>query len=336
MNKLRNSIEDLKKEEYNHKEQIQNKSKFVENYFNKKSLLLQQKEEFSRKIRELGSVPSGYEKYENYTIPKLMKTLHTTNEQLRKYSHVNKKAFDQWKSFTKQKKELHSRMDDLKDSKDAIQALIETLDRQKDEAICLTLKGVSARFAESFQQLVPHGRAELSVVIGSGSDSENEETESEDEEEEGDKEDSPSAISKQVRRYQGVAIEASFSDAEPLPVELLSGGQKAVTALALIFAIQKCDPAPFYLFDEIDSALDPIYRTAVGKMISEQAASETNGAQFLISTFKPELLESAEKFFGITMKDKASHLNTITKQDAKDFIEEDVDADEESEDKMED
>ena len=40
----------------------------------------------------------------------------------------------------------------------------------------------------------------------------------------------------------------------------LSGGQKTLVALALIFAIQRCDPAPFYLFDEIDAALDPQYR----------------------------------------------------------------------------
>jgi len=47
----------------------------------------------------------------------------------------------------------------------------------------------------------------------------------------------------------------------------LSGGQKTLVALTLIFAIQKCDPAPFYLFDEIDQALDPQYRKSVaGKL----------------------------------------------------------------------
>lgn len=46
-------------------------------------------------------------------------------------------------------------------------------------------------------------------------------------------------------------------------MQQLSGGQKSLVALGLIFAIQKCDPAPFYLFDEIDAAMDPQYRKAV-------------------------------------------------------------------------
>ena len=50
----------------------------------------------------------------------------------------------------------------------------------------------------------------------------------------------------------------------------LSGGQKSVVALAFILALQKCDPAPFYLFDEVDAALDPDYRDAVATIIQVQ------------------------------------------------------------------
>lgn len=50
----------------------------------------------------------------------------------------------------------------------------------------------------------------------------------------------------------------------------LSGGQKSVVALTFILALQKCDPAPFYLFDEVDAALDPDYRDAVATIIQVQ------------------------------------------------------------------
>jgi structural maintenance of chromosome 3 (chondroitin sulfate proteoglycan 6) len=68
-----------------------------------------------------------------------------------------------------------------------------------------------------------------------------------------------------VDEFTGVGIKVSFNGRtnEMRDMQQLSGGQKSLVALALIFAIQKCDPAPFYLFDEIDQALDPQYRHAV-------------------------------------------------------------------------
>ena len=61
----------------------------------------------------------------------------------------------------------------------------------------------------------------------------------------------------------GLQVSFTGKSAETREMNQLSGGQKSLVALALIFAIQKCDPAPFYLFDEIDQALDPQYRKAV-------------------------------------------------------------------------
>jgi len=100
----------------------------------------------------------------------------------------------------------------------------------------------------------------------------------------------------------------------------LSGGQKSLVAMALIFAIQKCDPAPFYLFDEIDQALDPMYRKAVADMIHELA----DGAQFITTTFRPELLEHASKFYGVKFRNKVSHVDCVTKEEAFDFVDDDA------------
>ena len=62
--------------------------------------------------------------------------------------------------------------------------------------------------------------------------------------------------------------------AEMRDMQQLSGGQKSLVALTLIFAIQKCDPAPFYLFDEIDQALDAQHRKAVAGNCAESKVAD--------------------------------------------------------------
>jgi hypothetical protein len=67
-------------------------------------------------------------------------------------------------------------------------------------------------------------------------------------------------------------------------------------ALALIFAIQRCDPAPFYIFDEIDANLDEVHRTAVAAMVHKMSRT----AQFITTTFHRELVTPADKCYGVT------------------------------------
>ena len=113
----------------------------------------------------------------------------------------------------------------------------------------------------------------------------------------------------------------------------LSGGQKSLLALALIFAIQLVDPAPFYLFDEIDANLDASARTAVAALIHDLSDPERAGvlggdnarvappAQFITTTFRPEMLKHADSFFGVSFSGRVSRVDQISPEQALQFIE---------------
>lgn len=81
-----------------------------------------------------------------------------------------------------------------------------------------------------------------------------------------------------------------------------------------------CDPAPFYLFDELDQALDSTYRAAVARLIQRQANSKETPTQFIVSTFRQELVAVANRCYGISHQNKVSSLHHMVKQDAQLFI----------------
>ena len=92
-----------------------------------------------------------------------MKKLHAVNEGLKKFAHVNKKAFEQYSNFTKQRDQLITRREDLENSAQSIEELISVLDMRKDEAIERTFKQVASNFEEVFEKLVPAGRGRLVI-----------------------------------------------------------------------------------------------------------------------------------------------------------------------------
>jgi structural maintenance of chromosome 3 (chondroitin sulfate proteoglycan 6) len=92
-----------------------------------------------------------------------MKKLHIINEGLKKFAHVNKKAFEQYNNFTKQRDQLLERRQDLDKSAESIEELVEVLDQRKDEAIERTFKQVASNFEEVFEKLVPAGRGRLII-----------------------------------------------------------------------------------------------------------------------------------------------------------------------------
>ncbi|KAL9612368.1 MAG: hypothetical protein Q9204_008964, partial [Flavoplaca sp. TL-2023a] len=140
-----------------------------------------------------------------------------------------------------------------------------------------------------------------------------------------------------VENYTGVGISVSFNSKhdDQQRIQQLSGGQKSLCALALVFAIQQCDPAPFYLFDEIDANLDAQYRTAVANHLRDISSSSNNassskdgdgeagdgGAQFICTTFRPEMLRVAQKCYGVRYAKKSSNVVVVTREEALEFVE---------------
>ncbi|EPQ26730.1 uncharacterized protein PFL1_05709 [Pseudozyma flocculosa PF-1] len=309
---------------------ISRQQKNVERYLGKKTRLLEQKDRCNRNIRDLGVLPEeAFQKYIDADPGKLLKKLHKVNEALKKFSHVNKKAVEQYNNFTKQRDQLLDRQAELEKSAESIHELIEVLDQRKDEAIERTFKQVSKYFEEVFEKLVPAGRGRLIMqraIDGANGDAdEDEEGEPMDEDEEEEPEVGTAAALRtkkksQIDSYTGVSIKVSFNSKhdEGLRIQQLSGGQKSLVALATVFAIQKCDPAPFYLFDEIDANLDAQYRTAVANMIRELAEN----AQFITTTFRPEMVQVASKHYGVLFDaQKVSTIRSITRDEAHEFVE---------------
>ena len=315
LRKIKDEKNKLKSLEDNYERTLQDEAKELEQLLSKRNLLLAKQEDYSKKIRELGPLSSdAFDTYKRKSIKELHKMLHKCNEQLQQFSHVNKKALDQYINFTEQREELQKRQAELDAGDEKIRELISVLDQRKDESIERTFKGVARHFREVFSELVQGGHGFLVMMKKKDGDHGDD-----DHDEDGPRE---ADMEGRVEKYIGVKVKVSFTgQGETQSMKQLSGGQKTVVALTLIFAIQRCDPAPFYLFDEIDAALDPQYRTAVGNMIRRLA--DMANTQFITTTFRPELVKVADKIYGVTHKNRVSHVNVVSKEDALDFIEHD-------------
>ncbi|KAM1227664.1 hypothetical protein ACFX2I_006892 [Malus domestica] len=305
----------LKTLEDKYERTLQDEAKELEQLLSKRNVFLAKQEEYSKKIRELGPLSSdAFEAYKRRGIKDLHKALHRCNEQLQQFSHVNKKALDQYVNFTEQREELQKRQAELKAGDQKIDELIKVLDQRKDESIERTFKGVARHFREVFSELVQGGHGHL--VMMKKKDGHHDD---DDQDEDGPRD---ADLEGRVEKYIGVKVKVSFTgQGETQSMKQLSGGQKTVVALTLIFAIQRCDPAPFYLFDEIDAALDPQYRTAVGNMIRRLA--DMANTQFITTTFRPELVKVSDKIYAVEHKNRVSRVNVVSKDDALDFIERD-------------
>mmetsp|Transcript_99289 Transcript_99289/g.269848 ORF Transcript_99289/g.269848 Transcript_99289/m.269848 type:complete len:1195 (+) Transcript_99289:83-3667(+) len=260
--------------------------------------LVKRKDEADEKLRNLTVVSSEMAKYRALDQGALIKQLTAANKELSKFEHVNKKAIDQFTTFTDQLRELEAKRQEIDESKEAIEALIRRVDEQKEQTLLQTLEQVNGHFKDIFSDLV-HGGVGKLRMLGP--------------QDQPDDEVQPGST-------RGVKVEISFTGQNTsfLSMAQLSGGQKTVVAISLIFAIQRLEPAPFYLFDEIDAALDTQYRTAIARLIARDAKN----AQMVITTFRPEVIDTADRFYRVYQKNRVSRIECVPAQEAKRVIEE--------------
>ncbi|KAF5575750.1 structural maintenance-chromosome 3 (chondroitin sulfate proteoglycan 6) [Fusarium pseudocircinatum] len=288
---------------------IEKQQKKMDRSLRKKAVLSTQAAECAQTIRDLGVLPEeAFDKYENMDPNQVSTKIKKVNEALKKYKHVNKKAFEQYNNFTTQQDQLMKRRKELDDSQESIEELVEHLDRRKDEAIERTFKQVSKEFTTIFGKLVPAGHGRL--LIQRRADRRQEPADESDGEVRG------------VENYTGVGISVSFNSKhldEQQKIQQLSGGQKSLCALCLIFALQATESSPMVIFDEVDANLDAQYRTAVAALL--ESISNEIGTQFICTTFRPEIVHVADRCYGVTFRNKTSSIDCVSTEQALEFVE---------------
>ncbi|SCN77896.1 related to SMC3-required for structural maintenance of chromosomes [Fusarium fujikuroi] len=288
---------------------IEKQQKKMDRSLRKKAVLSTQAAECAQTIRDLGVLPEeAFDKYENMDPNQVSTKIKKVNEALKKYKHVNKKAFEQYNNFTTQQDQLMKRRKELDDSQESIEVLVEHLDRRKDEAIERTFKQVSKEFTTIFGKLVPAGHGRL--LIQRRADRRQEPVDESDGEVRG------------VENYTGVGISVSFNSKhldEQQKIQQLSGGQKSLCALCLIFALQATESSPMVIFDEVDANLDAQYRTAVAALL--ESISKEIGTQFICTTFRPEIVHVADRCYGVTFRTKTSSIDCVSTEQALEFVE---------------
>ncbi|KAH0478089.1 MAG: uncharacterized protein KVP18_004146 [Porospora cf. gigantea A] len=272
-------------------------------------------------------VASLVDEYRRLTLPQLARVTADLNKLVDNFSGINQKAVDQYSAFAHQLKDLHQRRTKLQESEAAIVDLMDTLDNKKDAVLMKTFENVNRQFGLAFKKIVPAGEACMVLKRMTDEelehwrrcrleDSERRVTRAEDSLDTLQLESQP--YESKVDLYTGITMKLSFNSAVHglTPLRQLSGGQRTVAAVALIFGLQRCDPGPFYLFDEIDAALDERYRTAVAKLINEGAES----AQCILTTFSRELLLPGATFYHVSMHNKCSLIREVTELEAEEVV----------------
>ncbi|MDY6774354.1 MAG: AAA family ATPase, partial [Candidatus Nanohaloarchaea archaeon] len=116
-----------------------------------------------------------------------------------------------------------------------------------------------------------------------------------------------SSSSREGNIDSGLKIEAQPPDKDPHVIDSLSGGEKSLTAIAFVFALQEYNPSPFYVMDEIDAALD----AKNSKRLSELLKDYSEDYQLIVISHNNETVRHADRAYGVSMQEGVSQVRSV-------------------------
>ena len=235
------------------------------------SALLEQITELAEELERRGLEEN--EEVPNYeTVRTRIESIERAMERL---EPVNMRAIDEYDEVEIRLTDLKTRRDILVSEREQILERIEQYEKLKKDAFMETFDGINKPFKVIFNEL-SDGTGELVL----------------------DDYDDPFA--------GGMTLKAQPKDKTLQRLEAMSGGEKSLTALAFVFAIQQYRPAPFYAFDEIDMFLDGVN----AERVAQRVKSSKENAQFIVVSLRKPMIEAAERTIGVAMQE--NNITSIT------------------------
>ncbi|KAL1139869.1 hypothetical protein AAG570_006846 [Ranatra chinensis] len=198
-----------------------------------------------------------------------VKKLTELKEKLRR--NVNTKAFDMLGTQEEQFQEVMTKKTIIEEDRSKILSVIEELDVKKEEVIRKAWEKVNGDFNSILSSLLPSAHAKLMIV-------------------------DPKDI------FSGLQVKVGFGGIWKESLDELSGGQRSLVALSLILAMLLFNPAPLYILDEVDAALDPSHTQNIGQMLK----AHFRQSQFIIVSLKDGMFNNANVLFRTSFVDGMS------------------------------
>ncbi len=202
--------------------------------------------------------------------PVAQKRLNELKQKIKGLGNVNVSAIEEYKEVSERYEFMSVQVNDVEKSKKEIEHLITDLTKQMKEVFVESFDQINKNFTYTFKELFGGGTASLSL-----SDPENILT-------------------------SGIDILVHPPGKIVVHLDALSGGEKALVAIALYFAIMKVRPAPFCVMDEIEAALDDVNVSRFASYLRRL----TENTQFILITHRRGTMEEADVLYGVTMQDE--------------------------------